>query len=143
RCPHYHRCFYHSALAHAHDADVLVVNQSLALQWTGRLPEVKEFILDEAHEVEDAATAALGMELSDGALAMVAERVLGRGSRAGIARALAITVGTASDRGRARELADAARARARAVLDASSGIAQAVAALERGAGPGGDAVDGR
>lgn len=141
RCQHYHRCFYHSAVAQAHEADVLVVNQSLALQWTNRLPEVKELILDEAHEVEDAATAALGTELSDGSLLMVAERVLGRGSRAGIARALGLSVATASDRGRAKELADAARARARGVLEAAGEIARAVAALERGGG--GDAVDGR
>jgi len=143
RCPHYHRCFYHSAVDHAHQADVLVVNQSLALQWTGRLPEVKAFVLDEAHEVEDAATAALGAELSDGSLLRVAERVLGRGSRAGIARALGLSVATASDRGRARELADAARARARAVMEACGEISRAVAALERGGGRDADAVDGR
>jgi ATP-dependent DNA helicase DinG len=141
RCPHYRQCFYHSAVAQAHEADVLVVNQSLALQWSQRLPEVKEFILDEAHEVEDAATAALGMELTDGALQMVAERVLGRGSRAGIARALGLTVATASDRARAKELAETARARAKGMLEASAEIAQAVPALERGKGA--DAVDGR
>ena len=142
RCPHYRRCFYHSAMAHAQEADLLVVNQSLALQWPQRLQEVKELILDEAHEVEDAATSALGAELSNADLAAAAERVLGRGGRAGVARALALTVATAGDRERARALSGKARGLAQAVLGTSKEIAAAVAGLERGEGSG-EGPDGR
>ena len=38
RCPHYHRCYYHSAVAQAREADVLVINQSLALRVAAALP---------------------------------------------------------------------------------------------------------
>ena len=59
RCPHYHRCYYHSAVAQAREADVLVINQSLAFAWPARYPKLDHLVLDEAHEVEDVATTAL------------------------------------------------------------------------------------
>jgi ATP-dependent DNA helicase DinG len=84
RCPHYHRCYYHSAVAQAREADVLVINQSLAFAWPARYPKLDHLVLDEAHEVEDVATAALSSELSDHAFTRLAERLHGRDGRRGL-----------------------------------------------------------
>ncbi|HET9450180.1 MAG TPA: helicase C-terminal domain-containing protein, partial [Aggregicoccus sp.] len=84
RCAHYHRCAYHSAVAQAKAADVLVVNQSLAFAWPQRYPKLEHLVLDEAHEVEDVATTALSSELSDPAFARLFERLHGRDGRRGL-----------------------------------------------------------
>lgn len=78
RCPHHAWCFYHSAVAQARDADVLVVNQSLALAWPSRYPKLDHLVLDEAHELEDVATAAWTKELSGTSLGQLADRLAGR-----------------------------------------------------------------
>ncbi|WP_224243955.1 helicase C-terminal domain-containing protein [Hyalangium gracile] len=84
RCPHYHRCYYHSAVAQARAADVLVINQSLAFAWPPRYPKLDHLVLDEAHEVEDVATTALTVELSDAAFFRLTERLHGRDGRRGL-----------------------------------------------------------
>ncbi|HYI00158.1 helicase C-terminal domain-containing protein [Hyalangium sp.] len=84
RCPHYHRCYYHSAVAQARAADVLVINQSLAFAWPPRYPRLDHLVLDEAHEVEDVATTALTLELSDLAFFRLTERLHGRDGRRGL-----------------------------------------------------------
>jgi ATP-dependent DNA helicase DinG len=84
RCPHYHRCYYHSAVAQARAADVLVINQSLAFAWPPRYPKLDHLVLDEAHEVEDVATTALTLELSDLAFFRLTERLHGRDGRRGL-----------------------------------------------------------
>ncbi|MDC0709799.1 helicase C-terminal domain-containing protein [Stigmatella sp. ncwal1] len=95
KCPHHRRCFYHSAVAQARAADVLVINQSLAFAWPQRYPKLDHLVLDEAHEVEDVATTALTLELSDSAFARLTERLHGRDGRHGffadLRRALAGT----------------------------------------------------
>ncbi len=74
RCPHFQRCFYHRARRSANAADLLVVNHALlfsdisvrraADNWgiAAVLPPYRHVILDEAHNVEDAATSHLGAE---------------------------------------------------------------------------------
>ncbi|MHB8874947.1 MAG: helicase C-terminal domain-containing protein [Myxococcaceae bacterium] len=84
RCPHYRRCYYHSAVARAQAADLLVVNQSLALAWPPRYPEVSHLVLDEAHELEDVTTQAFTVEVSDAVLGLIGERLLGHGGRRGL-----------------------------------------------------------
>jgi ATP-dependent DNA helicase DinG len=79
RCPHYSKCFYHSAVAQAKAADVLVINQSLALAWPARYPKLDHLVMDEAHELEDVATTAFASELSDFALSQLLDRLVGRG----------------------------------------------------------------
>jgi hypothetical protein len=74
RCPHFQQCFYQRARRKAAAADLLVVNHALlfsdlslrraADNWamTAVLPPYRHVILDEAHNVEDAATSHLGAE---------------------------------------------------------------------------------
>jgi ATP-dependent DNA helicase DinG len=74
RCPHFQACFYHRARRSANAADLLVVNHALlfsdisvrraADNWSiaAVLPPYRHVVLDEAHNVEDAATSHLGAE---------------------------------------------------------------------------------
>jgi ATP-dependent DNA helicase DinG len=76
RCPHFQSCFYQKARRQAAAADVLVVNHALLFSdlsvrrstenWgiSAVLPPYRHVILDEAHNVEDAATSHLGAELT-------------------------------------------------------------------------------
>ncbi len=99
RCPHFSRCFYHSAVGAAKDADVIVMNQSLALAWPARYPEFSHLVVDEAHELEDVISTALAGELSGLAIAGIRERLEGqrgrRGALAELGRALLPTGGDA------------------------------------------------
>jgi ATP-dependent DNA helicase DinG len=76
RCPHFQQCFYQKARREAASAELLVVNHHLLFTdlavrratqnytQTAVLPAYKRLILDEAHNVEDAATSHLGVEVS-------------------------------------------------------------------------------
>ncbi|HSM61287.1 MAG TPA: DEAD/DEAH box helicase, partial [Longimicrobiales bacterium] len=91
RCPHFQQCFYQKARRRAASAELLVVNHHLLFtdlavrratrNWTQAavLPAYKRLVLDEAHNVEDAATSHLGAEVSRRGLF----RVLGRLDRRG------------------------------------------------------------
>ncbi len=75
RCPHFTRCYFHSAVSHARDADVVVINHALALAWPERYPKLNHLIIDEAHELEDSATTAWSLELSDSGLGGLLNRI--------------------------------------------------------------------
>jgi ATP-dependent DNA helicase DinG len=76
RCPHFQQCFYHRSRRAAAPADLLVANHALlfsdlslrraADNWSmsAVLPPYRHVVLDEAHNVEDAATSHLGAEAS-------------------------------------------------------------------------------
>ncbi len=76
RCPHFQRCFYQRSRREAASANVLVVNHHLLFSdlsvristnnfKTGAvLPPYSRLILDEAHNVEEAATSHLGVEVT-------------------------------------------------------------------------------
>ncbi len=76
RCPFFQKCFYQRARRQANSADVLVANHALLFadlslrrstdNWSGPavLPPYRHVVLDEAHNVEDAATSHLGAETS-------------------------------------------------------------------------------
>ena len=86
RCPFYSTCFFYGARRDAAAADILVVNHHLLMAdlalrseignytQNGVLPPSARVIIDEAHHLEDAATAYFGSQVS---LATI-ERALGR-----------------------------------------------------------------
>lgn len=97
RCPHYTRCYFHSAVSHAREADVVVVNHALALAWPDRYPKLSHLIFDEAHELEDSATTAWTLELSEAGLGGLLNRIgvlprwLARTGQAAAAQALKVS----------------------------------------------------
>ena len=76
RCPHFEDCFYQRARRDAASADVLVVNHHLLFSdlavrrasdnysAAAVLPPYRRVVLDEAHNLEDAATSHLGARVS-------------------------------------------------------------------------------
>jgi ATP-dependent DNA helicase DinG len=76
RCPHFQECFYQRSRRSAAAADVLVANHALLFSdvalreatdnWaqSAVLPPYRHVILDEGHNVEDAATSHLGSEVT-------------------------------------------------------------------------------
>lgn len=76
KCPHFQSCFYHRSRRRAASADILVVNHHLLFtdiavrratrNWSRSavLPAWDRLVLDEAHNVEDAATSHLGVEVT-------------------------------------------------------------------------------
>ncbi|HEX6940115.1 MAG TPA: helicase C-terminal domain-containing protein [Longimicrobiales bacterium] len=91
KCPHFEQCFYQRARRDAASADILVVNHHLLFSdlavrraqgnYTAPavLPPYRRVILDEAHNLEDAATSHLGAAVSRRGLV----RLLGRLDRRG------------------------------------------------------------
>ena len=91
KCPHFEQCFYQKARREAAAAEVLVANHHLLFSdlavrkaqenytATVVLPPYRRIVLDEAHNIEDAATEHLGASLSRRSLF----RTLGRLERRG------------------------------------------------------------
>ncbi len=77
QCPSGDQCFAEAARRRAAEADVVVVNThlyatSLAIQEADLLPEHDLVVFDEAHELEDIASAALGFDLNQARLVALA-----------------------------------------------------------------------
>jgi ATP-dependent DNA helicase DinG len=76
RCPHFEKCFYQQARREAVSAEILVVNHHLLFSdiavrraqgnfgGSAVLPPYRRVVLDEAHNVEDAATSHLGVRVT-------------------------------------------------------------------------------
>ena len=91
RCPHFEACFYQRARREAASADILVVNHHLLFsdlavrQAQGNydapavLPRYRRLILDEAHNLEEAATRHLGAAISRKGLFRTLRRMEHRG----------------------------------------------------------------
>ena len=129
RCPHFQQCFYQSARREAASADLLVVNHALLFadisvrrateNWSGPavLPPYRHVVLDEGHNVEDAATSHLGAEVSRVGL----YRTLGRLDRSGkgVLRAVEDILKARTGDPDAGELVDRIRERVRPALKAA------------------------
>ena len=102
KCPHFEDCFYQRARREASSADVLVVNHHLLFSdlavrraqgnYTAPavLPQYRRLILDEAHNLEEAATSHLGATVSRRGLYRTLRRLENRGK--GLIPAFAITL---------------------------------------------------
>lgn len=91
RCPHFQECFFQKSRRRAAQARILVVNHHLLFtdlavrratgNWTQSavLPSWSRVVLDEAHNVEDAATSHLGVEVTRSGLYRMLSRLDRRG----------------------------------------------------------------
>ena len=107
RCPHFQDCFYQKARREAASAEILVVNHHLLFsdlalrKATGNqtrsavLPPYRHVILDEGHNVEDAATDHLGARLTRTGLFRTLAR-LDRGGRGVLAAIQDVVAGVSS-----------------------------------------------
>jgi len=94
RCSFFRDCYYFRAKAAAASADIVVTNHSLILSDMGNdygvLPPYEHLIIDEAHHLEDQATAQLGAEVTEYLLRRTLETVGGtRGLAADLRRTIA------------------------------------------------------
>ncbi len=100
-CPSGSECFSESARHRAAEADVVIVNThlyaaSLALKEAELLPPHDVVVFDEAHELEDIASAAFGFELNQArllALARTARSLVSDGSLVSAVEDAAVVVG--------------------------------------------------
>lgn len=148
RCPHFQDCFYQKARRTAAAAELLVVNHHLLFTdvavrratqnytQAAVLPPYKRLILDEAHNVEDAATQHLGVEVTRRGLYRTLSRLdrRGRGILTAVHDALAGADEAAALRERMETRVRPALSRARAVLEGF------VEVLEGFVGPEGQTV---
>ena len=141
RCPHFQRCFYQRSRRRAAAARILVVNHHLLFtdiavrratqNWTQSavLPAYRHVVLDEAHNVEDAATSHLGVEVTRRGLYRTLSRLdrRGKGVLAAVQEGLARTDGAARDlRRRVEERVRPAVDEARASLDLFFDVVEAL-----------------
>jgi ATP-dependent DNA helicase DinG len=131
RCPHFQQCFFQRARRQAASAELLVVNHHLLFTdlavrratdnytQSAVLPAYKRLILDEAHNVEDAATQHLGVEVTRRGLYRALSRLDRRGR--GILTALHDALAEADEGSALRERIEnrvrPALSRARAVIE--------------------------
>jgi ATP-dependent DNA helicase DinG len=125
RCPHFQRCFYQRSRRKAASARILVVNHHLLFtdlavrratqNWSQSavLPAYRHVVLDEAHNVEDAATSHLGVEVTRRGL----YRTLSRLDRRGKGVLAAIQEGLGRAEGAGRELRRRVEERVRPAVD--------------------------
>ena len=124
RCPHFQECHYQRSRRQAASADLLIVNHHMlftdlavrraTLNWTASavLPSYNRIVLDEAHNIEDAATSHLGVEVTRRGLYRVLSR-LERSGR-GVLSAVYDQITTGSEQG--RELQERIKTRVRPAL---------------------------
>jgi ATP-dependent DNA helicase DinG len=141
RCPHFQACFYQKSRRRAASARLLVVNHHLLFtdlavrratgNYTGSavLPAYRHLILDEAHNLEDAATSHLGVEVTRRSLYRVLSRLdrKGKGVLAAVQEALggqggeSVSLRTRIEE-RIRPAVDEARATAGSFVEVMEGL---------------------
>jgi ATP-dependent DNA helicase DinG len=131
RCPHFQECFFQKARRAAAGAELLVVNHHLLFTdlavrratqnytQSAVLPPYRRLVLDEAHNVEDAATAHLGVEVTRRGLYRTLARLdrKGRGILTALHDALAGSEEGVELRERTETRVRPALSRARAVME--------------------------
>lgn len=83
RCPFFDRCHYFGAYQNGAAADILLINQALWLTESSRMPSFDALVIDEAHNLEDMATATFEEEVSEVSLRHQLRRLAVPGSRRG------------------------------------------------------------
>ncbi len=84
-CPHQGRCFLRKARQQAQEADIIVSNHSLIFSELNMkspaMPPYQHIVFDEAHNLEDAATSHLSLEISHGRFGFTLGRLFRKGRR--------------------------------------------------------------
>jgi len=143
RCPHFTECFYQRSRQRAFQARLLIVNHHLLFtdlavrratdnySQPAVLPPYRRLVLDEAHNVEDAATSHLGVEVTRAGLFRLLSR-LDRQGRGILEAVLQAAAGT----GDAAEVRHRVQTRIQPALEQARGaLMDLVGALEAIAGP--------
>jgi len=114
KCPHFQECFFQKSRRRAASAEVLVVNHHLLFSdlsvrratdnftHAAVLPPYRHVVLDEAHNIEDAATAHLGVHASRIGTTRLFGRLDSRGR--GLLRATGDEAGGSEDADQLREM---------------------------------------
>jgi ATP-dependent DNA helicase RecQ len=84
RCPFFEQCHLFTAYRRAEQSDILLLNHSLWLSEPQAMPPFDALMLDEAHNLEDRATAAYQQEVSEASLRALLRRLAVPGTRRGI-----------------------------------------------------------
>jgi ATP-dependent DNA helicase DinG len=148
RCPHFQQCFFQQSRRRAASAELLVVNHHLlftdlavrraTLNFTQSavLPAYDRVILDEAHNIEDAATSHLGVEVTRRSIYRLFSRIDRRGK--GILTAVHEAL-SSSEHG--RELRERVENRVRPIMSRARAEAEGfIEAIEAFIPPGGASV---
>lgn len=137
QCPDYRKCFYFQARREWMSAQLLIVNHALfftdlALRRAGAsvLPDYRIVIFDEAHTVEEVACDQLGIQVSQGALERLFNRLLSRQGTRGLLAARG-TRESLQQLAAARQAAERLFLAARAWFHSQSQSARATASTER------------
>jgi ATP-dependent DNA helicase DinG len=162
RCPHFQECFYQKSRRDAASANLLVVNHHMLFSdlsvriatdnysSAAVLPSYRRLVLDEAHNVEDAATSHLGSEVTRTGLYRVLSRLdrKGRGLLASVQKELGSTGSDEAARlnrrveERLRPALGEVRARVDLLMDALEPMAAgADGTLRLGSEPAGEPAD--
>lgn len=64
RCSHYNDCHYFKMVKEARNANLIIANHSLIMNWPQHLPKGERIIFDEAHSLEKEATETTNLTLS-------------------------------------------------------------------------------
>ena len=130
RCPHYQACFYQRSRRRANSATLLITNHHLLFtdlsvriatqnyKASAVLPAYRHVVLDEAHNIEDAATSHLGREVTRRGMFRMLARLARRDSRGrGVLTALQEALAERTEREPAMELRSRIEERVRPVLE--------------------------
>ena len=127
RCPHFQACFYQRSRRRAASATLLITNHHLLFsdlsvriatqnyKASAVLPAYRHLILDEAHNIEDAATSHLGLEVTRRGMFQVLARLDRRGR--GVLTALQDALADRTEREPAMELRSRIEERVRPALE--------------------------
>ena len=130
RCPHFQACFYQRSRRRASSATLLITNHHLLFsdlsvriatqnyKASAVLPAYRHLVLDEAHNIEDAATSHLGLEVTRRGMFRMLARLARPDRRGrGVLAALEDALAGRTERGPAMELRSRIEERVRPALE--------------------------
>ena len=127
RCPHFQACFYQRSRRRAASANLLITNHHLLFtdlsvriatqnyKTSAVLPAYRHLVLDEAHNIEDAATSHLGLEVTRRGMFRMLSRLDRRGR--GVLTAVQEALASRTEREPAMELRSRIEERVRPALE--------------------------